>query len=52
MTVKELKELLEKVDDNAKIFLNYTCNDTWYDYYGSDIEVVTNKKRVEIVVSN
>jgi hypothetical protein len=42
LTVKELKKMLEKFDENATVILDYACEDCWYDYYGSDINVISD----------
>lgn len=36
ITIKELYELaVRNGAENSPIFLNYSCNDSWYDYSGN-----------------
>ena len=39
VTVKELKEWLNICNDNAHIIIDYTCNDDYYNYYGTVEEI-------------
>lgn len=52
MKVKELKEILEKYDDNADVIVEYICHDDYYGYHGSDIkeDVITNSDDLLLII--
>ena len=52
MTVKELKEWLNICDDNANVIIDYACNDDYYNYYGSDIEISFNGNNIELQITD
>ena len=52
MRVFELKSWLEDFDDNANVIVDYTCNDDWYNYYGSDITVTLDGKDIVLAIEN
>lgn len=42
-TVKELKKWLALCNDNDVVLISYTCNDDYYDYYGTINEIDFNE---------
>ena len=50
MKVKELKEWLKYFNNDTDIIISYSCNDEWYNYYGSDVTI--DKDEREKVVLN
>ena len=52
MTVKDLKEWLNKCEDNAHVIIEYNCNDGWYNYYGSIDEIDFDDKDIVLRIYN
>lgn len=52
MKVGELKEILEKYDDNADVIIEYICSDDYYGYHGSNIkeDVITESDNLLLVI--
>lgn len=52
MKVKDLKEWLNKCEDNADIIIDYICSDSWYDYYGTINEIDFDGEDIVLKISN
>lgn len=54
MTVKELKKLLAQIKDDTIVFIDYCCNDSYYNYCDSDFFIEYDKKdnRIYLTVEN
>lgn len=52
VTVKELKKWLNKCDENAIVIIDYTCNDDWYNYYGTIEEIEIDENDLILKISN
>lgn len=52
MKVYELKEWLKECDDNADVIVDYTCDDDWYNYYGSDVRINFDGEDIILEICN
>lgn len=52
VTVKELKKWLNKCNENATVIIDYTCNDDWYNYYGTIEEIEIDENDLVLKISN
>ena len=52
VTVKVLKEWLKECNDNDAVFIEYTCNDDWYNYYGTIEEIDFDDETIVLKISN
>ena len=50
--VKELKEWLNICDDNDTVLIEYTCNDDYYNYYGTIEEIDFDGEDIVLKISN